>query len=169
MIQRVNSVDASGHLLGADINSLRRAHEIVGQLVRAEQSRMPGSHAHLHHVHPYSDGAEASSSSSVRSLRTTTTLPPYAPPPPRYSQELSPDTQVVDGFRYTPSQSDATTTSSASSFVFDDADLATESSVVDCASRISIDTENVSVAPDQGDRNRKILELAGDRFRGQFD
>jgi len=68
--------------------------------------------------------------------------------------------EVVDGFRYTPSNSEATPPSSASSFVLDD-DM-TESSVVDCRSRMSIDTESVP-------QSEKSLELASDRYRGQFD
>lgn len=80
--------------------------------------------------------------------------------------------EVVDGFRYTPTQSEATPDSSVSSFIIDDGDLCTESSVVDCRSRLSMDTE--SLAPSRSDdpangKDMKSLELAGDRYRGQFD
>ena len=159
--------DVESHIVGADINSLRRAHAIVGQLMRAEEGRM--------HAPSSPQGQTSSSSRSVRSLQTaTTTLPPYAPPPPRYSMELSRDMEVVDGFRYTPSQSEATElASSASSFIINDDDFCTESSVVDCRSRMSLDTE--SAAPSvrgscaaEG-RGEKSLELVGDRHRGRFD
>jgi len=168
MLQRADGADAAQHIMGADINSLRRAHEIVGQLMRAEEGR-------VHNYPPLQQSQQqeeptASSSRSVRSLQTMTTLPPYAAPPPRYSQELSRDMEVVDGFRYTPSQSEATGTSSASSFVLDDADLCTESSVVDCRSRLSMDTETVTPSQTrETSRNRKGMEASMDRFRGQFD
>jgi len=168
MLQQSDDVDAAQHIMGADINSLRRAHEIVGRLMRAEEGRM-------HNCPPLQqpqqqEESTASSSRSVRSLQTTTTLPPYAAPPPRYSQELSRDMEVVDGFRFTPSPSNATGTSSASSFVLDDADLYTESSVVDCRSRLSMDTETVTPSQTrEPSRSRKSIEASMDRFRGQFD
>lgn len=164
MLQSSNSASQiESHIVGADINSLRRAHEIVGQLMRAEEGR-------LGHSLPSAPGdVTPSSSRSVRSLQTVTTLPAYAPPPPRYSQELSRDLQIVNGFRYTPSQSEATElASSASSFMMNDDDLCTESSVVDCQSRISIDTG--SGAPSViAERSKKSLEFTGDRFQGQFN
>lgn len=162
MLQRSNSASQiESHIVGADINSLRRAHEIVGQLMRAEEGRL-GQDSSSGNVTP-------SSSRSVRSLQTVTTLPAYAPPPPRYSQELSRDLDVVDGFRYTPTRSEATEiASSASSFVMNDDDLCTESSVVDCQSRMSLDTASATPSVAAG-RSKKSLELAGDRFRGQYD
>lgn len=145
--------DIENHIIGADINSLCRAHEAVDQLIGAEEgqlhnfsfashhptSAIPTHHPHHHHTQPE---VIASSSRSVRSTHTSTTLPPYAPLPPRYNQDLAlePGMQIVDGFRCTPSQSAATVASSASSFILDD-DVTTESSVVDCSSRLSMETE----------------------------
>lgn len=176
MIQQRRTDSDSGiasHIVGADIDSLRRAHEIVDRLMRAEEGRRPRASS-------VDSSDTPSSSRSVRSLQTTrtvTTLPPYAPPPPRYSMEISRDMEVVDGFRYTPTQSGMTpsesdTASSVSSFVLNDEDLRTESSVVDCQSRMSM--ESRSVAPSvyeepEGRRNEKDLELAGDRYRGRFN
>lgn len=151
MLQRSPQTQVDDHIVGANIASLRRAHEIVGQLMRAEEGRANG-------IPPFLSDTVRSNSHQAPSV--VTTLPPYAPPPPRYSQEIGRDMEVVDGFRYTPSVSEVTVTGSASSFVFDD-DL-TESSVVDCRSRMSMDTESVP-------QSRKSLELASDRFRGQFD
>lgn len=168
MLQGSDDVDVAQHIMGADINSLRRAHEIVGRLMRAEEGRMHNCPP-LQHPRQQEEST-ASSSRSVRSLQTTTTLPPYAAPPPRYSQELSRDMEVVDGFRFTPSPSSATGTSSARSFVLDDADLYTESSVVDCQSRLSMDTETVTPSQTrEPSRSRKSIEASMDRFRGQFD
>ncbi|KAK5958550.1 hypothetical protein OHC33_000393 [Knufia fluminis] len=143
MLQQTDSVDTADHIMGADINSLRRAQDLVSQLVRAEEGRIH-NYPRLQQEQP--EEPVASSSRSIRSLRTTTTLPLYTPPPPQYSQELRRDVEVIDGFRYTPAQSDLTPTrcSSASSFILDDADLSTESSVIDCRSRLSMDTESVA-------------------------
>lgn len=159
MLQQADSVGATQHLMGADINSLRRAHEIVGRLMRAGEGRMENDSPRQ--TPKEEEPPIASSSRSVRSLQTTTTLPPYTPRPSGYSQELSRDTEVVDGFRFTPSQSDATVTSSASSFILDDADLYTESSVVDCRSRLSMETESIN--------NSQTRETSRDRFRGNLD
>lgn len=84
--------------------------------------------------------------------------------------------EVVDGFRYTPSQSGVTPTSSEfassiSSFVLNDEDLRTESSVVDCQSRMSMDTGSVapSVFDAERGRSEKSFELAGDQYNGRFN
>lgn len=167
LLRRNSETQISSHILGADIISLRRAHEIVGRLMRAEEGRIQNNpsapSSTISEVQPI-----ASSSRSIRSLQTTTTLPPYAPPP-RYSQELSRDMEVVDGFRYTPSTEATEVASSASSFILNDDDLCTESSVVDCRSRMSMDTDSVAPSFTDRTRSKKSLELAGDRFRGQFD
>lgn len=174
------TANAENHIIGTNIASLRRATELVSQLMLAEEGRsfsFANSQPQRQHSSPLPppepqpsrDTLPSSSRSirSIRSIRTTTTLPPYAPPPPRYSQELSRDIHIVDGFRYTPTQSDATLTSSASSFIIDDD--ATESSVVDCISRLSIATETEADTDAIRGRRKQSLELAGDRYRGQFD
>lgn len=106
-----------------EIRNLRTAHEIVGDMVRAEEGR-----ALLYHQanSPLSrrmmspaelDAGLGSSSMAVQNTD-------YFPPPPRYEEELDDGMTVVDGFRYTPSNSDTTP----------------DSSVVDCSPRLSIDT-----------------------------
>ena len=76
MIQRASSVDAADHILGADINSLRRAHELVGRLKLAEEGRMQNQPTT---TQPDQDtSSQAGSSRSARSLNTMTTLPPRA-------------------------------------------------------------------------------------------
>lgn len=152
--QRTSESQAGDDVMRADINSLRRAHEIVGQLMLAEEGRAQRDTSRV------STPRNVSPSNSGRSIHSVSTLPPYVAPPPRYSQELSRDMVVVDGFRYTPSNSEATVTSSASSFIIDDD--ATVSSVVDCRSRMSFDTESLSPS-------KKSLELAGDRLRRDFE
>lgn len=191
-------INIEDHIIGSNIESLRRAHEIVGQLMLAEEGRSQ-THPQLQicpqfqpdrNTQYYNHGPNLPSSSrSVHSIRTTTTLPAYIPPPPRYSQELAREIHdVVDGFRYTPTQSGHTpssSTSSPSTFMLDDesdnehgngvanvdndtdVDVGTESSVADCISRMSFSTETEADAEVM--RRKGSFSLAGDRYIGRFD
>lgn len=166
--QNDSQSQAESHIVGTNISSLHRAHEVVRQLIKAEEGRVNNQ------ALPYTQAqneTEATSSRSVRSLQTVTTLPPYSAAPPRYSQELNSEMEIINGFRLALSPREATgIASSASSFILNDDDICTESSVVDCRSRMSMDTESVSVAHSVRavSRDRKSLELAGDRFRERF-
>lgn len=179
--------DVENHIIGTTITSLRHAHEFVGQLILAEEGRSRPFSCSNPQMQPQTRPLPEiyqPSSSRPRSIHsTTTTLPPYSYPhtqrtasPPRCSQELSREiVEVVDGFRYTPTPSDATPSVSASSFIIDDCDDGTEgTSVVDCRSRVSIETTTMgrpSVSSlSRGGRSRGgSLELAGDRYIGRFD
>lgn len=107
-----------------EIRDLRRAHEIVGEMVRAEQGRQ-----RLYHEANFGSSRpgpiyEIGESSSTSGSMGVPTLPEYQAPPPSYEAELEGEITVVDGFRYTPSNTGSTP----------------DSSVVDCNSRMSFET-----------------------------
>lgn len=118
--------DVLEDVMQSEIRDLRRAHEIVDDMMRADGQR----HRLYHQANFGSTSRAVTPAGSPRSNdredvdSTVGTLPLYQPPPPSYEQELEGDMMVVDGFTYTPSQTDSTP----------------DSSVVDCNSRMSFDT-----------------------------
>lgn len=103
-----------------EIRNLRTAHDLVRDLVRAEEGR---ARLHIDAAAPFMPtDLEAGLGSSSRDVAES--LPSYAAPPPRYEEELAGDLTVVDGFRYVPSSTDDTP----------------ESSVIDCSPRLSFET-----------------------------
>ncbi|KAL9114457.1 MAG: hypothetical protein Q9227_001538 [Pyrenula ochraceoflavens] len=119
------------NVMQEDIRALELAHEIVGEMMDAEEGR-----SRLYHrANRLRYNAAASSSSRQASRLRTDSLPRYqsetgseGPPPPRYEEELGGEIVVVDGFQYTPSTS------------VNDVDESPDSSVVDCNTRVSVDT-----------------------------
>ena len=140
----------------AEIRALQRAHEMVDKMVCGRERRHR-LHRRLnapndHTITPAELEAGTSSTNYVTTVDSATNHPfqsrqyqqvtlitpstispdPSATddeelPPPRYSQDLSGDIRVVDGFMYTPSATDATP----------------DSSVVDCSPRLSFDTSSL--------------------------
>jgi hypothetical protein len=111
-----------------EIRSLRNASDLVRDLVRAEEGRARGGGggANDYH-HPYPDGRGGYSAPELDAgVGSSREAPPpsYGMPPPRYEDEIEGEITVVDGFRYTPSNTDDTP----------------DSSVVDCNTRLSLDT-----------------------------
>lgn len=114
-------------VMQSEISDLRRAHEMVGDLMRAEEGRQ-----RLHHEANFGSPSTANFYPHTLNRENTeerrsneVSLPLYQPPPPSYDQELEGEITVVDGFNYTPSATDSTP----------------ESSVVDCNLRMSFDTD----------------------------
>jgi len=103
-------------VMQTEINNLRSAHELVRDLVRAEEGR---ARRHLE-----SGSFPSELDAGIGSSRRPETLPSYSAPPPQYEEELAGDLTVVDGFLYTPSNTDDTPASS----------------VIDCTPRLSFET-----------------------------
>jgi hypothetical protein len=116
-----------------EINNLRTAHEIVGEMIRAEEGR-----ARLYYqanLPPSRRPASAAElDAGIGSSTRPTSLPAYIPPP-RYEEELEGDITVVDGFQYTPSATDETP----------------DSSVVDCSPRLSFETGRTTLMKEPRD------------------
>ncbi|KAJ4524892.1 hypothetical protein HRR83_000530 [Exophiala dermatitidis] len=105
-----------------EIRTLRNASDLVRDLVRVEEGR-----ARLNiypHPQPHYPSYSAELDAGVGSSHFSDLPPSYAAPPPRYEEELEGDLTVVDGFRYTPSNTDDTP----------------ESSIIDCSPRLSLET-----------------------------
>lgn len=115
---------SANDVVQGEIRSLRQAHEIVGELLRAEEGRARlyrGSNLRSSQQTLSDDQSDIGIGSSSRSEP----LPSYGPPPPTYEEEITGDFTVVDGFSgYTPSSSGDTP----------------DSSVIDCSPRLSFDT-----------------------------
>ena len=116
--------DVLENAMQGDINTLRSAHEIVGEMMRAEEGR-----ARLYFQanqppsgRPVAELDVAGIGSSRGRRRSTSST--YTQPPPLYEEELEGEMTVVDGFSYTPSATDDTP----------------DSSVVDCSPRLSFET-----------------------------
>lgn len=113
--------------LQRQILTLRDATDLVRNLVAAEEGRAPADYRALPsryqsaYQSPYGSSAY---DTLAGSSGVSESLPTYAPPPPRYEEELEGDMTVVDGFMYPPSTTDD----------------ATESSIVDCSPRLSFET-----------------------------
>jgi len=109
-----------------EIRSLRNASDLVRDLVRAEEGRARGDT--YHHAYPdeyhHAYSAAAQHDAGVGSSRGSDIPPSYVAPPPRYEEEIEGEITVVDGFRYTPSNTDDTP----------------ESSIIDCSPRLSFET-----------------------------
>jgi len=109
------------------ILTLRDATDLVRNLVAAEEGRAQADYRAAPARYQSSYQSPYSSSTydaGVGSSRGTESLPSYAPPPPRYEEELEGEITVVDGFMYPASTTDD----------------ATESSIVDCSPRLSFET-----------------------------
>jgi len=104
-----------------EIRSLQNASDMVRDLVRAEEGRARGGD---NYHHAYSAYSPAQHGAGVGSSRASDTPPTYMAPPPRYEEEIEGEITVVDGFRYTPSNTDDTP----------------ESSIIDCSPRLSFET-----------------------------
>ena len=107
----------------SDLSNLRTAHEIVGELMQAEEGRARLYYqANLPSCRRPTPAAELGA--GVGSSNRSASLPTYAAPPPMYEEELQGDMTVVDGFLYTPSGTQDTP----------------DSSVIDCSPRLSFET-----------------------------
>lgn len=108
-------------IMQEEIRSLRVAHQLAGEMVRAEEGRTRLYYeVNLQPSQRYTPAElEAGLGSSRNGLLTA-----YNAPPPRYEEEFDGELTVVDGFQYTPS----------------DTDFVPESSIFDCSSRLSFDT-----------------------------
>jgi len=82
------------------------------------------SRAHVAHVGPHELNNEPGSSRLNERRNYAVSSSDYSAPPPRYEAELDDDMIVVDGFGYTPSNTDETP----------------ESSIIDLSPRMSCDT-----------------------------
>ncbi|EXJ77064.1 hypothetical protein A1O3_10222 [Capronia epimyces CBS 606.96] len=112
-----------------EIRTLRNASDLVRDLVRVEEGRARFNvcnHAH-HPPYPYSPAEHAG---GIGSSNFSEVPPLYVAPPPRYEEELEGELTVVDGFRYTPSNTDDTP----------------DSSIIDCSSRLSLETGGSTIA-----------------------
>ncbi|EXJ81704.1 hypothetical protein A1O1_07769 [Capronia coronata CBS 617.96] len=115
-----------------EIRTLRNASDLVRDLVRVEEGRARRN-AYNPHQTPYPI-SPAELDAGVGCSNYTHLPPSYMVPPPRYEQELEGDLTVVDGFRYTPSNTEETP----------------ESSIIDCNSRLSLDTGRSTVFTKDG-------------------
>lgn len=108
-----------------EIRSLRlqNASDLVRNLVRAEEGRAGGDYDRAYH-NGYHQAYSPASDAGVGSSRLSSVPPTYIAPPPRYEEEMEGEITVVDGFQYTPSNTDDTP----------------ESSIVDCSPRLSFET-----------------------------
>jgi hypothetical protein len=137
MLVHVDECEGAGGLDGAvvrpQINSLRATHQLVGEMVHPS---LPSS------SRPITVAVVAELDADRASLRSGETLPPYSLPPPSYRGGLGSEFSVVDGFTgYTPSNTSATALTDATPSESEgEADLATESSVVDCSPRLSFES-----------------------------
>ena len=131
----------NNHLIGANILGFFRAQEAVSRRVHDEESSkeqpfIVAIEESIEQVRTYPRGPP-----SLKTLRSVSTLPLYTP---NYSQNLGNNVEVLAGFNYTSSGSETSPSNSSGSFILDDADICTESSVVDCRSRLSVDTGSLS-------------------------
>jgi hypothetical protein len=113
--------------LQRQILTLRDATDLVRNLVAAEEGRVHVDYRALpsrYQLPPQSPYTSSAYDAVAGSSGVSESLPTYAPPPPRYEEELEGEMTVVDGFMYPPSTTDD----------------ATESSIVDCSPRLSFET-----------------------------
>ncbi|KAJ9614612.1 hypothetical protein H2200_002749 [Cladophialophora chaetospira] len=121
-------LDDDGSGLHKEIRTMRNASEFVRDIVvEAEEGRARV----VVSSHRCADGFEpAELNGGVGSSRSSDIAPSYktdATPPPQYEEHLEGEMIVVDGFRYTYSSASTT-------------DLSSESSIVDCSPRLSLET-----------------------------
>ena len=110
------------------INSLRRMHQMLSVMMRARETPSSSST-------PAPRDLQAPAELDAASVRSET-LPAYSLPPPSYRGGLGSEFSVVTGFTgYTRS-----TSASASVAAEAEDDRTTESSVVDCTPRLSLDS-----------------------------
>jgi hypothetical protein len=137
MLVHVDECEGDATLDGAvvrpEINRLRATHELVGEMMHPSSSSSS---------RPVAVAVVAELDTDRASLRSGNTLPPYSLPPPSYRAGLGSEFSVVDGFTgYTPSNTSATALTDGTPSESElDADLSTESSVVDCSPRLSFDS-----------------------------
>lgn len=106
-----------------EIVTLRNATDLVRDLVRAEEGRArTEQHGRYGGYLPQYPPTELDAGEG--SSRLSDVPPSYLAPPPRYEEDLEGELTVVDGFRYTPSNTDDTP----------------ESSIIDCSPRLSLET-----------------------------
>ena len=110
-------------VMQSEIRTLQNATDLVRDLVRAEEGRAR-TDLNAYPSGYYSRYSPAELEVGVGSSRLSDVPPSYVAPPPRYEEELEGELTVVDGFRYTPSNTDDTP----------------ESSIVDCSPRLSFET-----------------------------
>lgn len=110
-----------------EIHSLRIAHEIVGDMVRAEEGRSTFYRRANLPPHSQATFTPVELEAATASISRTPSLPSYhthsdagsssnESPPPRYEEELEGEITVVDGFQYTPSNTESTASSSVVSY-----------------------------------------------------
>lgn len=136
--QSVTAPDnGADNILQRQLRTLREATDLVRNLVAAEEGRaqiqssvVPSHDQQLPYSTPEYIPSHGDSQDS-HLLSVDGHLPLYVAPPPRYEDELQGEITVVDGFRYTPSNSAYTPST---------VDDATESSIVDCSPRLSFET-----------------------------
>ncbi|KAK5190319.1 hypothetical protein LTR96_006332 [Exophiala xenobiotica] len=103
---------------------VQSASDFVRDIIRAEEGRVRSDHRGHVYENGYSRAyTPAELEAGVGSSRLSD-IPPSYSAPPAYEEELAGELTVVDGFRYTPSNTDDTP----------------ESSVVDCSPRLSFET-----------------------------
>jgi hypothetical protein len=101
-------------VVNREITNLRAAHQIVGEMMRAEEGQSRFAQRTRH----------------ARSSSESESLPSYRSGPPGYESGLDGEISVVDGFSgYTPSGTEDTPSSDS------------DSSIVDCSPRLSFETQ----------------------------
>ena len=124
ILEQEGLLDDDGSGVQKEIRTLRNASDFVRDLMQAEEGRA----RKVRVIHHNSDGFEtADLNGGAGSSRSSNYAPSYktdVTPPPRYEAELEGEMIIVDGFLYTSSISDITS----------------ESSIVDCSPRLSLDT-----------------------------
>ena len=120
-------LDDDGSGLHKEIRTMRNASEFVRDIVEAEEGRA----RNVQSSNRCADGFEpAELNGGGVSSRSSDIAPSYksdATPPPGYEEELDGEMIIVDGFRYTYTSVSTT-------------DLSSESSIVDCSPRLSLET-----------------------------
>lgn len=106
-------------VVNREISNLRAAHQMVGDMMRAEEGQSRFTHPTRH----------------SRSASGSESLPSYRSGPPGYESGMEGDISVVDGFTgYTPSVTEDTPSAT-------DESPDTDSSIVDCSPRLSFETQ----------------------------